>query len=108
MIALVPGITGFGLTSIYGNYFGGIGRYDINFIGSLIGFVITLPLSFLFVKVYGILGAGVAASCSYLATSGYLMFRFGRYYPYTIRSFLITGADLALIRKQLKKVTRNV
>jgi len=108
MIALVPGITGFGLTSIYGNYFGGIGRYDINFIGSLIGFVITLPLSFLFVKVYGILGAGVAASCSYLATSGYLMFRFGRYYPYTIRSFLITGADLALIRKQLKKVTRKV
>lgn len=106
MVALIPGITGFGLSSIYGNYFGGIGRYDINFTGSLIGFIITLPLSILMVKFYGMLGAGVAASGSYLTTSAYLMIRFKEFHPFSLRSLLITKAEVALLTEQMTKILR--
>jgi O-antigen/teichoic acid export membrane protein len=73
---LSPGICAFGLACMYSHYFAGIGKMHISSMGSVVGFAVTLVLGFLLVPRYGVYGAAFTASCSYLATAVYLLFRF--------------------------------
>ncbi len=69
ILILAPGIWVFNYALIIGHYFSGIGKYYVNAIASAIGFLITLPLVYYLIPKFGIQGAAIAASFSYLCTS---------------------------------------
>jgi O-antigen/teichoic acid export membrane protein len=69
MWALAPGVWVFTYALVVGHYFSGHGRYWVNALASGVGLVFSLLASFIFVPMYGAMGAALAASISYTATS---------------------------------------
>ncbi len=76
MWCMAPGIFVFVNALIIGHYFSGIGKYHINTLGSTIGLIITVALSFIMIPRFGYLGAAITASISYLATSIFVTWYF--------------------------------
>jgi O-antigen/teichoic acid export membrane protein len=76
MWCLAPGILVFVNALIIGHYFSGSGKYHVNTIGSTIGLIITIILSFVMIPRFGYLGAALTASISYLATSVFVTWAF--------------------------------
>lgn len=66
---LVPGVLFLNLNIIISHYFSGTGKYHINSISSFIGFLVALILFNWLIPVYGIIGAGLASSISYIFTT---------------------------------------
>ncbi|MEY4287722.1 MAG: hypothetical protein RL511_1811 [Bacteroidota bacterium] len=69
MWALAPGVWVFTYALVVGHYFSGHGRYWVNALASGVGLVFSLLASFIFIPMYGAMGAALAASISYTATS---------------------------------------
>ncbi|MEY5001699.1 MAG: hypothetical protein RLZZ211_1735 [Bacteroidota bacterium] len=69
MWALAPGVWVFTYALVVGHYFSGHGRYWVNALASGVGLVFSLLASFIFIPMYGAIGAALAASMSYTATS---------------------------------------
>jgi O-antigen/teichoic acid export membrane protein len=78
MWCLAPGILVFVNALIIGHYFSGSGKYQVNTLGSTLGLIITIILSFLLIPRFGYLGAAITASISYLATSVFVTWFFCR------------------------------
>ena len=66
---LLPGIVALAVGRVVASYFAGIGRPDINATLSILGLIVTLPLDLLFIPTFGINGAAIASSVSYIATA---------------------------------------
>lgn len=75
---LLPGIFLFTNTTIIAAYFAGINKLKINLIGSVICLVTVLILDILFIPRYGIAGASVATTISYILTTVYFIAAFLR------------------------------
>lgn len=69
LFCLAPGILFLTFNFIISHYFGGTGQYQINALVSGIGLVISLILAFVLIPKYDLIGTGLTASISYLATS---------------------------------------
>lgn len=69
MLSLAPGILIFNYHLVISHYFSGTGKYFINAVVTLSGLVINIILSVVFIKYWGIAGAGIAASISYIICS---------------------------------------
>jgi O-antigen/teichoic acid export membrane protein len=69
MWALAPGVWIFTYALVVGHYFSGHGRYWVNALASGVGLAFSLLASFIFIPIYGAMGAALAASISYTATS---------------------------------------
>ena len=69
MWALAPGVWIFTYALFVGHYFSGHGRYWVNALASGVGLAFSLLASFFFIPIYGAMGAALAASISYTATS---------------------------------------
>jgi len=89
VLTLSAGISAFGLTCIYSHYFSGIGKMHISSYSSVVGFAITLVAGFLLVPRYGIQGAAITASASYLASAVYLLIRFHLESGYSYSNLLL-------------------
>ena len=100
MFWLAPGVASFGLTIIYGHYFSGIGKIYLNTLASAVGLVITLILGFSLIPTYGLLGAGICSSGSYLGSSVFLTWAFIRETKAGTKELLPSKADLAYFREQ--------
>ncbi len=64
---LSVGIISNALSMMFSHYFAGLGKPKYNTIGSSVGLVFTLALGFWLISSYGIMGAAITASCSYLS-----------------------------------------
>lgn len=73
---LTPGILFISLSNIYGHYFSAIGNAKLLIIKSAIGVIFTVILSILLIPKWGITGACITASMSYLVSSIYIIFKF--------------------------------
>ncbi len=76
VLYLAPGIAAFGLSTIFSHYFSGLGKYHINAVSSVIGLIATLVFCVWLIPQYHFIGAGMAASASYLAATLYLTWKF--------------------------------
>jgi len=74
--SLAPGILFFNVALIVEHYFSGTGKYYINTIASLIGFIGAIAFFSIFIPMYGIIGAGIATSISYFITAVVVMIYF--------------------------------
>ncbi len=91
MWALAPGVWIFTYALVVGHYFSGHGRYWVNALASGVGLAFSLLASFVFIPIYGAMGAALAASISYAATS-----------LVVLRYFLKDGATFSLFPSKVE------
>ncbi|MCK4330050.1 polysaccharide biosynthesis C-terminal domain-containing protein [candidate division WOR-3 bacterium] len=73
---LLLGTIGLSIAKILTKYFAGIGRPIICSYGSIVGLIFNIPLLLYLIPKYGILGAAIATTLSYLIISIYLILAF--------------------------------
>ncbi len=102
---LLPGVTFFSITNVMGSYFAGIGKPHLNLVASLVGLIVTVALDLMLIPWLGIIGAAIASSMSYLATTLTNVAIFVR--ETTIPAahvLLITRDDLSLISTMIWRI----
>lgn len=60
LMLMSPGILCMTATSVFANYFAGLGKVKFNLASAFTGFVVSVPFSYLLIKNYGIFGAAIA------------------------------------------------
>ena len=75
-LVLSPGILAIAVTNIFGHYFAAKNRQGILILKSFIGFLCSLILTPVFIKLYHFWGAALAMSVSYLVSSVILVFAY--------------------------------
>ena len=73
---LLIGIVPFCLSMAVSGYFVGTGRVRINLYSAILGFIVCMAADLLLIPSYGILGAAIASSISYLSTVTFLLVKF--------------------------------
>lgn len=68
LVSLTPGMVFMAANMIFSHYFSGVNLPKHNLYGSLVGLLVTIPSIFILIPRYGIIGAGVSVSITYLAT----------------------------------------
>ena len=64
---IIMGLSIFQVVMVIIHYFAGIGRFKLNAIFSLVGFVLVLVLSYLLIPSLGYIGAAISASTAYFS-----------------------------------------
>jgi O-antigen/teichoic acid export membrane protein len=101
MFSLAAGIALLSVSIVISPYFSGTGRPWVNTIGAAIGLVFTLLLSFILVPVYGIIGAGIAASVAYGASTLFQMVLFIRLTKARPADFLLHKSEWQALKQVL-------
>jgi O-antigen/teichoic acid export membrane protein len=89
LLWLLPGVTMFSIVYVLSAYFSGIGRPGVNFIRSGVGLLVTVPLALYLVPRFGIVGASIATSISYGASTVVAMSFFVREGGVSLKALLI-------------------
>jgi len=100
----LPGILFYTITSIVSSHFAGRGRPGINAIISSIAFVVTIILDILLIPRWGIIGASLATSFSYIISMLATVIFFNRVSKLGLKEILIfKRSDFSFIPKLLRK-----
>ncbi len=99
------GIIALSFGMILSHFFSGINKPYHNTISSAIGLVFTLGLGLLLVPKYGIIGASVTASISYIVSTIYQFIVFSRMSHLKPRDFLLTPAEIKLLLSEIRNIT---
>jgi O-antigen/teichoic acid export membrane protein len=107
IIALSPGVLALAANNIFSHYFSGLGNPRINLWSNVIGFVFTIGLSLSLIPMFGITGAAIATSVSYLSSVVYQYIIFFKQTRTPYRDWLPTQNDLEdfwrIVQKALSK-----
>lgn len=68
LVSLSPGMIFMAANMIFSHYFSGVNLPKHNLYGSLMGLLVTIPSVFILIPLYGIIGAGISVSLTYLST----------------------------------------
>jgi len=101
------GIVTLSVSMIFSAYFAGINKPYHNTISSAIGLVFTVVLGLLLIPVWGLIGAGITATCSYTAATLYQFIIFSRITRLKARDFLITRGEFKLLKDEIRKSVRK-
>lgn len=100
LMLLLVGAVPFTLSNTLAAHLGGLGLPHLNFRASLAGLVVTVVLDLLLIPEYGIAGAAVATSASYVVTTGTIMVLFRRRARVSlVRLVLPQREDLGLLHQ---------
>ncbi|MCB2376362.1 polysaccharide biosynthesis C-terminal domain-containing protein [Hymenobacter sp. BT635] len=103
ILCLAPGVAAIALNVICSTYFAGVGRYRVNNLATTVGLLVTVPACWLLIPAFGIEGAAVATTLSYLASTGFLVWQFRRATGAGLAAFVPGKADIDYARSLLKK-----
>ena len=106
IFALAPGVVALVANNIFSHYFSGTGRPKVNLWSNAVGFVFTIVLAFLLIPVFGIVGASITASASYISTVLYQYFIFKHETGTQLREWLPVkkdASDLLILIKALRE-----
>ena len=101
ILALSPGILFFSISFIISSYFSGTGKHYINSISSIVGLIVIVLSSLILIPLYGIVGAGLAASLSYFSTTMIKIINFCKIAEVTTKQMIPTISDISKIKKIL-------
>lgn len=104
---LMPGVIIYNISILFGHYFSGTGRYSVNSKISVAGFVVSGLLYLWLIPVWSVIGAGIAASISYLFTSVLFLYYFGKEYKGWKKELWPSAKDFEKITSIIKKKTTN-
>ena len=97
------GILSIAVSTTFSHYFGGIGKFQINNIASLVGLFFTLSLTYFMSEKYGMIGAGLSASLAYFFSFLYLFYRFRKESNFNLAILIPTKEDFKLIKEKYRK-----
>ncbi|MCK9422320.1 MAG: polysaccharide biosynthesis C-terminal domain-containing protein [Bacteroidales bacterium] len=103
--SLALGIVTLSISMIFSGFFSSINKPYHNTISSAIGLVFTIGLGFLLIPVWGIVGAGIAATCSYTMATVYQFIIFTRMTKLTLRDFMLTRKEIGQFMNEIRKMT---
>ena len=103
ILSLSIGVLSIAANQIFAHYFSGKGIYKYNLRASIVGFVIVASLGWIFIKNYGLIGAGIITSFSYFASSLYLGLVFMKDTKFIASDFIITKSDINIVAKILRE-----
>ena len=103
IIYLAIGVATFSVSGMFSHFFSGTGKFHINTYASGIGFIITVVAGIIIIPRYGILGAGITATCSYLAITTYQLLIFCRQTSTNLSEFLPRRDDLGMIIAEIQQ-----
>ncbi len=107
LLWLLPGVVVFSVANVIGSYLAGIGKPHLNLAVALVGLVATIALDFALIPWWGIVGAAVASSVSYLVTTAAIVALFVRETRLpAVSTLLLTGDDLTLIVATMRRMVR--
>ncbi len=104
IVSLAVGIIALSFSILLSPYFTGMGKPMHSAIASGIGLVFTIILSLLLIPVYGIIGAGIAATCSYSAATLYQLIAFLVMSGTKARDFLIRKDEIRMLRQEIRSL----
>jgi len=99
---LVPGVVAVALNVTCSSYFAGLGRYRVNNWATTVGLLVTIPACWLLIPRLGIVGAAMATSLSYLASTAYLLVQFARATGAGWAAWLPGVKDVAYVRELVR------
>lgn len=102
ILLLSPGILGIATSNIVGHYFAGTNQLRILNIKSLVGLVFTFLLSFYLVPKFGIAGACIVTTVSYLVSSFIVFYEFYKKVPFQVTDFFFSKTEIKEILKKIK------
>ncbi|MGC8803637.1 MAG: lipopolysaccharide biosynthesis protein [Bacteroidales bacterium] len=108
VLLLAPGIVALASAHPLSAFFSGTGRIRYNMYGSLLGFAVTCLFGFLLIPGWGVWGAALTQSLSYLTTFGFSVVMFLRVNGLKLNSFFINKADVDIIRKFLRQTLQRM
>ncbi len=91
---LAPGTLFYSFYLIFGHYFSGSGRYQMNTYGAMFGMLFTFALGFTLVPRLGIYGAAITTTCANAANAAFMITFFLRRTHFSLRECLISAKDI--------------
>ncbi len=107
IFSLGLGVVALSANTIFSHYFSGTGRPKFNLYASLVGFTVTVPALFIFIPLFGIVGAGMAASLAYIATAIYQWIIFKKDTNTRLSDLLIKKSDIQLAVQAVRSLTKT-
>ena len=104
MIALAPGVVFMAANMVFCHYFSGVDLPKHNLYGALVGLAVTIPSLYLLIPPFGMVGAGISASLTYLATIVYQWIVFKRINKISAKELLVTREDVNLLVAEIKYI----
>jgi O-antigen/teichoic acid export membrane protein len=106
---LIPGIVIFSINRVLCSYFAGTGRPEYGTYTSIVSFSLLLTLSFSFIPKIGIIGAPIASTIAFIASSTVAITLFIRTSRYSIKEILIAKKeDLERYPIFLNRIARKI
>jgi len=102
IISLAVGIIALSFSILLSAFFSGMGKPVHSAMASGIGLLFTIGLSLWLIPVYGIIGAGMAASAAYTAATIYQIILFVVIAKVKVRDFLIRKEEVRMLLSELK------
>ncbi|MBN1952777.1 MAG: polysaccharide biosynthesis C-terminal domain-containing protein [Bacteroidales bacterium] len=93
IVSISPGILLFSMSFILSGLFSGTGKYSYNVMASISGLLVTLMLAILLIPRFGLVGAGITASVSYIVSVSVKLIILFRRYPVSRKQLIIRKAD---------------
>lgn len=103
ILSLSPGVLFFSISFVIGSYLSGVGKHYINSLSSMLGLVVIILMSIILIPLYGIIGAGVAASASYFITTLIKIISFFKIGQIKIKQIIPTYKDFILLKELVVK-----
>lgn len=107
ILYLAPGVIFYNYSLILGHFFSGNGQYHINTICNFFGLISTILFGFLLIPYYGIIGASISTSISYLISAVLIVYIFKNKNKITLKKILLRGNDIKVYFNELIKIIRN-
>ena len=104
MIALAPGVVFMTANMVLTHYFSGVDMPKHNLYGALVGLAITIPSLYLLIPPFGMVGAGISASVTHLATITYQWLVFKRINKVSTKELLVTREDLKMLLAEIRSL----
>ncbi|MBN1199829.1 MAG: polysaccharide biosynthesis C-terminal domain-containing protein [Bacteroidales bacterium] len=104
IISLAAGIIALSFSILLSAFFSGMGKPIHSAIASGIGLVFTIALSLWLIPVFGIVGAGIAASAAYTAATIYQIVLFVLLAKVKSRDFLIRKDEIRMLVREVRGI----
>jgi O-antigen/teichoic acid export membrane protein len=105
LISLSPGMVFMAADMIFSHYFSGVNKIKYNLYGTLVGLGVTIASIATLIPLYGIIGAGVSMSLTYLGTIIYKWIIFKKITKTRTKELIPTLSDFKTLVGSIKQLT---
>ena len=102
LLFLGPGIVFVSATMLFSAFFSGVGMIKINTQGSVVGLISTLLFSIWMIYYFGLVGAAIATSLSYLSSLVYSQYHFKKVSGFGLSLYKVSISDFQQIKLLFK------